>query len=61
MSNQSFKDESNWKHEPDTKHHVDDEFGKGTRTRNWKQNIDEKNEKKLSDEENKRKDREREQ
>lgn len=41
MSKQSFGDESNWKHEPKTEHYVEDKFGKGSATRNWKKNIDE--------------------
>lgn len=40
MSQQNFRDESNWKHEPHAEHHVDDKFEKGTETRNWKKNVD---------------------
>jgi len=36
MGRQTFQDESNYKHEPHAKHYVDDDFGKGTGTRNWK-------------------------
>lgn len=39
MGRQTFRDESNYKHEPHTKHYVDDEFKKGTSTRNWKKNV----------------------
>ena len=55
MSNQSFKDESNWKHEPHTEHHVEDKFGKGTDTRNWNKNLDQRDESK----ENKGQDKDR--
>jgi hypothetical protein len=41
MSQQKFGEEGNWKHEPRTKHYIDDHFGKGTKTRNWKKNVDE--------------------
>ena len=41
MSRQNYSDESNWKHEPDAKHFEDDKFGKGTRTRNWRKNLEE--------------------
>jgi len=41
MTTQTYRDEGNWKHEPNTEHHVDDKFGKGTNTRNWKKNIEE--------------------
>jgi DnaK suppressor protein len=42
MSHQNFGDESNYKHEPKADHIVKDKFGKGTNTRNWKKNLDEK-------------------
>lgn len=40
MSRQTFRDESNWKHQPETENYVDDKFGKGANTRNWKKNLD---------------------
>lgn len=39
MSRQTFRDESNYKHEPHVEHNVDDKFEKGTKSRNWKKNI----------------------
>lgn len=41
MGRQTFRDESNRKHEPHAEHYIDDKFEKGTDTRNWKKNLDE--------------------
>lgn len=41
MGRQTFRDESNRKHEPHAKHYVDDKFEKGTDTRNAKKNLKE--------------------
>lgn len=40
MGRQSYRDESNYKHEPHQEHHVDDKFEKGNTSRNWKRNPD---------------------
>lgn len=39
MGHQTFEDESNRKHQPITKHHVEDQFEKGETKRNWKTNM----------------------
>lgn len=39
MGRQTFRDESNYKHESHAKHNLDDEFKKGTITRNWQKNL----------------------
>lgn len=40
MGRQTFRDESNRKHEPHAEHYIEDKFGRGTDTRNWKTNLD---------------------
>jgi DnaK suppressor protein len=44
MGTQNYGDESNWKHQPETEHYVEDKYGKGSHTRNWKKNLEEKSE-----------------
>lgn len=51
MGRQSFGDESKRKNRPHSKHYVEDKFGKGTTTRNWKEAEHSAESKKLSTQE----------